>query len=99
VRESIPKRVLIEGLLHNAGMANGHPLEQRMADTALWFSSNVDMIPRDNLASRQAFLEKGFWCMLEISALLLERQREERGNKALYIPRGLDYQGDLKRLG
>ncbi len=95
---TISKRELVEGLLHNARVAQGHPLEQRLADTALWFSYNVGDIPRDNLASRQAFLEKGFWCLLEVSALLLERLREERANKTLYIPK-LDYSGDLTRLG
>lgn len=90
---------LIEGLLHNANVAGGHPLEQRLADTALWFHSNIGHIPRDNLASRQAFLEKGFWCMLEISALLLERLRNERASKALWIPSGIDIQGDVKKYG
>lgn len=93
------KRELVDGLLHNARVAGGHPLEQRLADTALWFSHSVDSIPRDNLASRQAFLEKGFWCLLEICTLLLERSREERGSKALYIPSGIKLEGDVKRYG
>lgn len=90
---------LINGLTHNASVSGGHPLEQRLADTAIWFHMNKDRIPRDNLASRQAFLEKGFWCMLEISALLLERLRSERASKALWIPNGIDIQGDVKRYG
>jgi hypothetical protein len=96
---NISRRELVEGLQHNARVADGHPLEQRLADTALWFSANVGSIPIDNLAAKQAFLEKGFWCMLEISALLLERLRNERASKALYIPNGMNYVGDLKRYG
>jgi hypothetical protein len=90
---------LIEGLLHNANVAGGHPLEQRLADTALWFHANKDSIPRDNLASRQAFLEKGFWCLLEINALLLERLRNERASKTIWVPSGIQTQGDLKKYG
>ena len=74
---------LIQGLLHNASVAGGHPLEQRLADTALWFHANKDSIPLDNLAAKQAFLEKGFWCLLEISALLLERPGRAREQGAL----------------
>lgn len=95
---NITQRELVEGLQHNARVAGGHPLEQRLADTALWFHANIGSIPRDNLASRQAFLEKGFWCMLEISALVLERVREDRANKTLVIPR-LEYTGDLTKYG
>jgi hypothetical protein len=96
---SIKPDDLIEGLAHNARMAGQHPLEQRLADTAVWFYKNKDRIPRDNLASRQAFLEKGFWCLLEISALLLERLREERASKALWIPNGITLDGDVKKYG
>lgn len=99
MRASIIPSELIEGLQHNAQVANGHPLEQRLADTALWFAANKDSIPRDNLASRQAFLEKGFWCLLEISALLLERLREERLNKTLWVPGTVNAKGDMKRYG
>lgn len=90
---------LIEGLQHNARISGQHPLEQRLADTALWFYANKDQIPRDNLASRQAFLEKGFWCLLEISALLLERNREERLSKTLWVPNGIAVNGSLKQYG
>lgn len=93
------ERELVEGLLHNAKVAQGHPLEQRLADTALWFHANVKHIPRDNLASRQAFLEKGFWCLLEVSALLLERLREERASKMLWIPNGMNVTGEMDRFG
>jgi hypothetical protein len=91
---------LIEGLQHNARVAHGHPLEQRLADTALWFHANKDRIPRDNLASRQAFLEKAFWCLLEVNALLLERLREAQGkNTSLYLPKGIQVNGDLGKFG
>jgi hypothetical protein len=90
---------LIDGLMHNAEASGNQMLERRLADTAVWFHKNVDHIPRDNLASRQAFLEKGFWCMLEINVLLLQRLREERGAKNLWLPKGITMNGDLKRFG
>jgi predicted NACHT family NTPase len=93
------KRELVEGLRHNAAVSGGKPLERLLADTALWFSANVDSIPRDNLASKQAFLEKAFWCQLELNALLLERLRNERASKALYLPSGVTVGGDVRRYG
>ncbi len=83
------ERQLIEELAHNAKLANGKPLETRLADTALWFHMNKDRIPKENLLKRQEFMEIGFWCLLEINALLLERLRTTTGSKALFLPSGL----------
>lgn len=80
---------LIEELYYNANASGHQPLEQRMADITLWFHKNYKEIPRDNLASRQAFLEKAFWIQLEINALLLERLRKQTGSSHLWIPRGM----------
>jgi hypothetical protein len=82
-------RQLIEELNHNANVSGGKPLEQRLADTALWFHANKDRIPKDNLVKRQEFLEIGFWCLLECNALLLERLRNATGSKHLYLPSGM----------
>ena len=92
-------RELIEGLLHNANVSGGQQLEQRLADTALWFHENKDRIPRDDLGKRHAFLEKGFWCLLEINVLLLQRLREERGSKNLYLPSNINVSGDVRKFG
>jgi hypothetical protein len=74
-----------------------------MADLAIWYYKNVNDIPRDNLAAKQAFFEKAFWCMLEVQALLLERNHEleaaKRGMSSLWLPKGLDVQGDLRKFG
>lgn len=83
------ERQLIEDLMHNAKVAGGKPLEQRLADTALWFHMNKDRIPPDNIKKRAEFMEIGFWCLLEINALLLERIRSETGSKTLFLPSGL----------
>ena len=83
------ERVLIEELLHNANVSGQQPLERRMADVAVWFYQNRDGIARDNLAARQAFLEKAFWIQLEINALLLERLRKETGSDCLWLPKGM----------
>lgn len=84
---------LIEDLLHNASASGNRALERRLADTSIWFYKNKDRIPLDNLASRQAFLQKAFWVLLEVNALLLERVHEleagRRGSKNLWLPQGI----------
>jgi len=92
-------RELVEGLQHNATASGNQQLEQRLADTALWFHENKDRIPRDDLRKREDFLEKGFWCLLEINVLLLQRLREERGSKMLYLPAGISARGDMRKFG
>lgn len=92
-------RELINGLLQNANVSGGQQLEQRLADTALWFHENKERIPKDDLRKRHEFLEKGFWCLLEINVLLLQRLREERGSKALYLPNSIAVAGDVRKFG
>lgn len=90
---------LISELIHNAQVSE-EILEQRLADTAAWFFANKDRIPRDNLASRQAFLEKTCWLLIEINALLLERVRKVSGREGgLWLPRGINAQGDIRKFG
>lgn len=90
---------LIEELLHNAQAAGGKPLERRLADMTIWFYKNKDRIPRDNLAGRQAFLEKAFWIQLELNALLIERLRERSGKSRLWQINGVSASGDMKNFG
>ena len=99
VHHNTPAAKLVEELIHNANVSGNNPLEQRMADLSVWFYKNVDHIPRDNLAARQMFMEKAFWTMMEIQALLLERIRETSGSKALFIPRGINVEGDVREFG
>lgn len=83
---------LISDLLYNASASGNRTLEKRLADTCVWFYKNRERIPFDNLAARQAFLQKAFWTMLEVNALLLERIHEledARRSKALWLPRGV----------
>jgi hypothetical protein len=103
VKEGRSEEKLIEELLHNAQASGNRALERRLADLTIWFYKNKGSIPRDNLAARQAFLEKGFWIQMEVIALLLERNHEleaaKRGMSNLWLPRGLDYEGDLRKFG
>lgn len=90
---------LIAELQHNAHVSQ-ELLEQRLADTTAWFFANKDRIPRDNLASRQAFLEKAVWLLIEINALALERLRKREGRDgALWLPRGMNATGDIRNFG
>lgn len=80
---------LINELMHNAKVAE-KPLEQRLADTAAWFFHNKDRIPLDNLASKQRFLEKTCWLLIEICALQADRiHKLEGGSGTLWLPRGM----------
>ena len=87
---------LISELMHNAAVSGNQTLERRLADTAVWFHHHKHDIARDNLAARQAFLEKAMWIMLEIEALMLERIRSSNKN-ALWLPTGMLHDGaDMK---
>jgi len=87
---------LINELIHNAEVAD-KILEQRIADTAAWFFANKGRIPLDNLASKQAFLEKAVWLLIEICALQTERIHElEGGKNLLWLPRGMQVKGDVR---
>lgn len=93
------KAKLIEELQFNADSAN-QPAEQRLADTAAWFFANKDRIPLDNLASKQSFLEKTCWLLIEINALLLERVHKLEGRSDhLWLPRGMNARGDIRKFG
>lgn len=87
---------LCEELHHNATATSNRPLERRLADLAIWYYSNIGFIPAENLSKRQLFLEKALWNQIEINALLLERLREQTGSKNLWLPAGLDVQGDIR---
>lgn len=93
------KRQLINELCYNAQHAE-KPLEQRLADTAAWFFSRKDDLSRDNLASRQDFLEKTCWLLIEICALQTDRIHKLEGNKAgLWLPAGIQVTGDVRKFG
>ena len=94
---------LIEDLIHNANASGQRMLERRMSELAIWFYKNKGSIPRDNLAARQAFLEKAFWIQIEVIALLAERNQEleaaKRGASCLWLPRGVGVNGSMKEFG
>ena len=87
---------LLRDLEYNARASGNKVLERRLADTAIWFYKNQDRIPFDNLAARQAFLQRAFWILLEVNALLLDRLHELEGigkSKHLWLPRGAELNG------
>ena len=87
---------LINELIHNAEVTDKN-LEQRIADTAACFFANKDRITLDNLASKQKFLEKAVWLLIEICALQTERIHElEGGKNLLWLPRGMQVKGDVR---
>lgn len=93
------KRKLIEELHYNAENSQ-QQAEQRLADTAIWFFENKDRIPIDNLASRANFLIKAVWLLIEMNALLLDRVHELEGGKStLWLPKGMNARGDMKKFG
>lgn len=94
---------LIDELLYNANASGQKMLEKRLADLAVWYYKNRSRIPLDNLAARQALLDKAFWTLLEVQALLCERQHEleamKRGKSRLWVPRGMKVNGSLNEFG
>lgn len=93
---------LIEELLYNANCSGNKMLERRMADLAIWFYQNKSRVPLDNLAARQALLEKALWTLLEVNALQTERLHEleatARGRSRLYLPKGMKVNGSLNEF-
>lgn len=90
---------LIEELYHNASVGN-EPLEQRLADTAVWFFSNKDRIPPMDLAKRCEFLTKTCHLLIELAALQTDRlHRAEGRSSKLFLPRGMNAQGDVRKFG
>jgi hypothetical protein len=91
--------VLIDELQHNANASGNQVLERRLADLSVWYHMNKSRIPRDNLASRQAFLEKALWIQIEMNALLLERIRKLNAKSGLWLPSGMLMDGaDVKQF-
>lgn len=97
MKRNVPAETLIAELHHNVQASGNRPLERRLADLTLWFHRNKGRLTRDNLASRQDLLEQAFWIMLEVQALLLERNHEleaaKRGMSNLWLPRGIRVDG------
>lgn len=90
-------QVILEELENFARASGNKMLERRLADLAIWFYSNNRRISTDNIPTRQAFMEKALWTMIEVQALLLERIQEmelsRKGPSALYLPSGIRLNG------
>lgn len=80
---------LVHDLQHNAKVSGAKDLEQRLADTALWYYHNKHNIDQLNLAKKIQHQGIAIECLIEISALLLERIRATTGSKKLYLPAGI----------
>lgn len=94
------EETLIRRLEHFCAASGNKDLEQRLMDLALWFHGNKERIPRDNLAGRQAFLEKALWIFLEICALQTARlQKLEGRSDNLWLPSGVSMNGSAKHFG
>ena len=88
----------LEGIAKNVTL----PLERRLIDTAVWFHQNKDRIPVDNLGAKVEFLTKSLDIALELIAMLSERlhQAEHRQvSERLYLPKGVNISGDLRKFG
>tara|TARA_Y100000034_G_C6750807_1_gene333716 strand:+ start:78 stop:371 length:294 start_codon:yes stop_codon:yes gene_type:complete len=79
----------------------GLPLEQRLVDTAIWFHNNKDRLPRHDPIKRLDFMEKMLDITLEINAMLVQRMQKAEGrrNSPLWLPAGIDVQGDIRKFG
>lgn len=88
---------LLEELTYNAQASGNKLLERRLADVAVWYYQNRSRVSLDNLAARQALLEKALWTLLEVNALMTERLHEleamKKGRSRLWVPRGMKVNG------
>ena len=77
-------------------------LEERIRDWAVWFHQNKDRMPSDNLRKRLDFLEKALDGCLELVAIATKDiQKLEHREKSpnLWLPSGVDIQGDIRKFG
>ena len=98
--KKLPPEYVVEELARKAAHIN-KPLERRLADLTVWFYHNRRDIPPENLMAKVRLLETGFWTMLEVCALLLERQHEleaQKNGSQLWLPKDVKVGGDLSRL-
>lgn len=101
MKKSIPPEYLVEELARKASGIQ-KPLERRLADLTIWMYHNRRDVPQENLGARVKLLETGLWTLLEVCALLLERQHSleaGRNGSELWLPDGVEISGDLTRLG
>jgi hypothetical protein len=97
-RQKIDPEVLINALIGNAQANGNRPLEQRLADLTVWFYRNRKFIDVNNIHKRMKLFEDGFWILLEVNALLMDRVQEienQRKSASLWLPRGMKIEGDL----
>lgn len=68
---------------------NAHsPLEERVANTVVWWYKNRERIPADNLGKRLEFQGEMITVLLDIIGLMVERQNQS-GAPKLLRPRAL----------
>lgn len=100
-RQKIDPEVLINALVGNAQSQGNRPLEQRLADLTVWFYRNRKLIDPSNLQKRMKLFEDGFWILLEVNALLMDRVQEiesQRKSASLWLPKGVKVEGDLATI-
>lgn len=76
-----PSRVM-DRLEAAAKNADG-PLEERIANSAVWWYKNKGLIPRDNLTKRLDFQEEMITLLFDILVMVTERQNVQGASKLL----------------
>jgi hypothetical protein len=77
-------------------------LDKRITEWALWYHQTVMQVPRENVAKRLDHLQKSVDGCLELLALaakdlqFLERRDPLR---KLWLPAGMQMNGDVRKLG
>ena len=100
MKRGLPPEYLVEELARKAQHLD-KPLERRLADLTIWFYHNRRDVPTENLGAKVKLLETGLWTVLEVCALLLERQHEleaQKNGSELWLPKGVKVGGDLSRF-
>ena len=91
--------ILIDELIHNVEASGNRLLERRLADLAVWYYQHKSTISPNNPPGMLAFLEKAFWIMLEVNALMVARIHSLEGTSSLWLPSGINVNGEIKKYG
>ena len=93
---------LIDALDELAASGAHFPLERRLLDTAVWFHRNKPRLAKENVLGRLDFYEKTCDILIELAALACQRLQHVEGrpkSQSLWLPKGVEAKGSMKRFG
>lgn len=93
---------LVNALDEIAGQAGHLPLEQRLIDLTVWYFRNKPRLSKEAIGLRLDFAERTAEIMIELAALIVQRLQQAEGrpkSQNLWLPRGVEAKGSLRKFG